>query len=171
MPIIVIDKERDFAAVAARVLTSRASKAAQTAAISALRAANPGLDPERLQPGTLVVVPPLTGGRATIAGGHEEAVPSLVGEVRAALDGLADAFEQQAADDQRERDQTLELLASGELKQASARDPDLHMQISDLTKAVRADIKAAEGEPERWRAAIETWTADLDALRQARPPK
>ncbi len=165
MAIILVDNEKDLAAVAARVLTARASKTAHADAVAALRRANPGVDVEKLRPGTVLVVPELTGGRVAVDGAHEGTLADITARVRDALGELAAAFEEHAAADAADREHTARTLAATELKRAASRDPDLRARLSELNKTLKAEAKAADGETERWHASIEQWDAALDALR------
>jgi len=161
MPFITVGKEKTLEAVATRMLTARASKSAHAEAVAALAAANPGVE---MKPGTVLVVPPLREGRVRVDGAHEGPVADLLARVDAAMDELSDAITAQAEADAAERQRTARLIASADLKQAAAKDATLRAQLSEIARAVKAETKAASGEPERWQGAIAQWRTQLGTL-------
>ena len=167
MPILVVGKEKNLAAVAARVLTARASKTAHADAINALRAANPGIDHDRLRPGTVLVVPDVSGARVNIDGAHRGTVADLTEQVKAALDGLADAVDAHTERDATSRERTLRAIGAADLKRAAGRDPQLRARLAELGRTVKADAKSATAEAETLRATLRDWTAAVEAVRPA----
>jgi hypothetical protein len=165
MAIIVVGKEKDLAAVAARVLTARASKTAHADAIAALRTANPGIEEAHLRPGTVLVVPDVEGGRVNVDGAHQGSTAELTDRVRGALEDLAAAFERHTAEDADARERSARTLAAADLKRVATRDPQLRARLAELNKTLKADAKTADGEAEQWRESIESWTGALDAIR------
>lgn len=161
MPILTVGTEKTLEAVAARILTARASSTAHAEAVTALAAANPGVD---VKPGAVLVVPPLRAGRVRVDGAHDGSVADLLGRVGAAMDELSDALTAQAEQDAAERERTARLAASADLKRAAARDPVLRARLTEVSAAVKADAKAATAEPERWQAAIGQWRTLLDTV-------
>jgi hypothetical protein len=167
MPIIVVGKEKNLAAVATRVLTARASKTAHADAIAALQAANPGIDHDRLQPGTVLVVPDVSGGRVRIDGAHQGSLADLAEQVKAALDELADAVDAHAEQDAASRERTSRTIGAADLKRAAGRDPQLRTRLAELGRTVKADAKTASADTERIRTAVQDWAAALDGVRPA----
>ena len=57
MPVIIVGTEKNLAALRPRLFSGRVSNAALKETTEALAAANPGVDLEKLQPGTILTVP------------------------------------------------------------------------------------------------------------------
>ncbi len=167
MPIIVVGKEKNLAAVATRMLTARASKATHTKTVAALQAANPGIDHDRLKPGTVLVVPDVAGARVRIDGAHEGSVAELTAQVTSALDELSAAVDAHAARDATAREHTLRTIGAADLKRAAGRDPDLRTRLSELGRTVKADAKSASADADALRAVVRDWTAAVEAVRPA----
>jgi hypothetical protein len=167
MPILVVGKEKSLAAVATRMLTARASKSAHADAVNALRAANPGIDHDRLQPGTVLVVPEVADARVKIEGAHDGSVTDLTEQVKAALAGLADAVDGHTERDSASRERTARAVGAAELKRAAARDPELRTRLAELGRTVKADAKSAAAEADALRATLRDWTAAVEAVRPA----
>ena len=170
MPIIVVDQEHDLDAVLARVLTSRASKAAREQAAAALRAANPGIDFTAITTGTVLVIPAFPAARAASG----DVVGAALGELGDLLGrGVADLLrvvEQAAESDKVEREIVADVLGSPEIKRASARDPQLKSDIEALRQALDEDAELAEHHLVQVRESVDIWSADLAALRALGTP-
>lgn len=164
MPYITVGTEKDFAAIAVRVLTARASKSAHAGAVAALAAANPGVDGEALAPGTILRIPPLAAARVKVEGVHPGSLADLVDRVRGELDGLSRAISVQGAADADRRKQYSRRLASADLRRLASSDAIVRKRLAEVAKSAKADAKAALGETARWQAALDALSKDMDTL-------
>lgn len=164
--LFVVGNETNLADLATTLLRSRTSATARESALAALRGANPSLDFDRIQPGTVVLVPPEVGAKTAVAGDDplHRAGADLVDRVRTGIDALVTAAE--AAEEQRGADQksTQELLGSALVKRLSAQSPELAANV----ESVRATLKGDDAEAKRQQAGIQeaarAWAGDLDEL-------
>jgi hypothetical protein len=135
--------------------------------LDAIREANPGLDFDRITPGTVVLVPPVEGVRPAAVTGDpvHQAADDLIARVRDGVDALvagADAAEEQRALDKKEAQ---ELFGTALVKRLSGQSAELATNI----ESVRATFKQDDVEARRQLTGVhdsrDVWTADLDALR------
>lgn len=162
----IVENQPDVAAVAARLLPTRASAALRRTAAEALRVANPTLDFERLRPGAVVVVPPEVGRLRRNAADDPagDTADALIDEARAGLTALvaaAEAAEEQAAS---ERKGTRELLDSREVARLS-QDRLLAGNVESLREVLAQEEERSGERLEAVKQAVDGWEADLKALR------
>lgn len=164
--LFIVENQGDLAAVAARLLPSRASAANRRAAAEALRAANPTLDFERLRAGEVVVVPRDIGRlRRNVADDPAgDTADGLIAEAQTGLRALVDAAqeaEQQAAEERRE---TRDLLDSRAV-QRLANDSQLSANIDALKRKLAAEEEQSDERLAVVQESVDGWEADLKALR------
>jgi hypothetical protein len=165
--LFVVGTEKNLAELAPSLLRSRTSAAVRESALDAIREANPGLDFDRITPGTVVLVPPVEGVRPAAVTGDpvHQAADDLIARVRDGVDALvagADAAEEQRALDKKEAQ---ELFGTALVKRLSGQSAELATNI----ESVRATFKQDDVEARRQLTGVhesrDVWTADLDALR------
>ncbi len=160
----VVSKRTDLESLAGELISSRASAATRRAAVDALRAANPGLDPARIDRGTVVLVPAAAGATRVEADPVEGSVTDLVDRVRAGVDALvaasASGEERRTADKQA----TQRVLSRAAVRRAA----EGSTRVAESVEEVRANLKEADAEgrrtASRLAASRERWDADLDGL-------
>lgn len=164
--LFIVEHQRDAAAIAARLLPTRASAANRRAAVEALREANPTLDLDRLHPGAVVVVPPAVGRLRRNAADDPagDTADALIDEARTGLQALVaaakDAEEQAAA----ERERTRALLDSREVARLR-QDRLLAANVESLREELAAEEEHSEERLAEVTKAVAGWEADLKALR------
>ena len=165
--LFVVGDEKNLADLAPSLLRSRTSAAARASALEAIRRANPGLDFDRIQPGTVVLVPPEVAVRRPAADADpvRQAADGLAGTVREGVKALAAASE--AAEEQRALEQKAAqgLLGSRLLERLAAGNPELKANVASVRATLEADDAEARRQLGSLREAGEAWTAELDALR------
>lgn len=164
MPIVIVDQETDAAGLAARLLKARTSKAAAERAVRAIRDSNPGLDPDRLLPGTMVVVPHLKGLRVATGDVLAPAVGEFLYRVREALVTLETAADAALESDRAEREETAEVFDSEEVRAAAQEDEVLRNTLELLRQTLAADGTDAEERTADLHSAVEGWNTELDVL-------
>lgn len=163
--LFVVTDQKDVSAVARSVLTSRASAATRSAAVEAIRRANPQLDLESLQPGTVVIVPRVTGLKARAEDPVGDVTGDLAERVREGLEALVSAA--QAGEEQRvtEKKEAQEVLGSASVKRLAASSPELEENVASVRATFKQDDAEAKRQLAAMDAAAQRWAADLEALR------
>lgn len=163
--LFVVRAERNLADLADAVLRKRTPAATRESALEAIRAANPGLDLDRIDPGTVVLLPAVKGVRPVAAGEpvHDTAA-DLVARVKEGIAALLAAGE--AAEEQRRHDrhEAEEIFADPVLKSLSSQVPELAANVKSTRKALEAEDAGAEQAMDSLRRSADDWTADLEAL-------
>jgi hypothetical protein len=170
MPVIIVGEEKDFAALRQRLFTGSVSTRAAGRVASALAAANPGVDLDALQPGTVLQVPDHLTEVALPAdfaldGLSVQALDDVVAAMDESLVWMIEtghAAEEVAAKD---RDRLREALASDEVLKAVSGNEVLQK----LLEGARSDLEQAPGEATVRQQAFEEaraeWAESLQALR------
>lgn len=164
MPIVVVDQEKTVLALATRLLRARTPRAARERAVRAIREANPGLDLDRLRPGTILVVPRLKEARGDADDVVADALAGYADRIRESLDTLAEAARGALGHDQAERDQTAEVFEAEEVRRAAGTDEMLRATLERLRVSLEDDRDSASRRTDTLLAGIERWSTDLDDL-------
>jgi hypothetical protein len=164
MPIVVVKQEKTLAALTARLLKARTSKAAKERAAHAIREANPGLDLDRLRPGTVVVVPRLAEARDDSSDLVVAALGPFFDHIRTELESLTDTARSALEADQDEREATASVLEADEVRAAAQNDPVLAETLERLRSTLADDGDIAVDNTDNLLNGIEQWFSDLDDL-------
>lgn len=165
MAVIVIDEETDERGLADRLLRSNASEASRTAAVRALRDANPGLDLAAVRPGTVVVVPDLHAGLRRPPGSVEDGLDAATERVDAQLTGLVEVVRRGRELAEAASADAAMAVADEEVRHAAERDEVVGAVVERLASNVeRAEDRAAKAD-EALTAALTAWSEDLGELR------
>ncbi|MFE7836528.1 hypothetical protein ACFU53_10865 [Streptomyces sp. NPDC057474] len=164
MPIIVVDKDKTVAALAARLLKARTSEAATERAVRAIRAANPGLDLDHLRRGTVVVVPRLEEIRTDVGDVIEDALADVVDGLRDSLDRLAEDAVTALNADRAERELTEGVFHAEAVQNAAEHDTVLRDTLESLRSSLSDDEENAARYTEMLLQGIDQWRSDLDDL-------
>jgi hypothetical protein len=174
MPVIVVGAEKNLAGLKPRLFEGSVSAAATREVNEAIKAANPHVDVDKLEPGTILTVPDDLP-KVAIRGGisfdapSKETVVGLAEQSRTALKDLVSVGKEAAKAATAERKQAAKALDDDALAAAARKDKSL---AADL-KAVRAALEEAEtGAKARTDAlgkAQAEWTAQLKALEKLLP--
>ena len=163
--LFVVGAERNLDALADVVLRKRTAFATRASALEAIRAANPGLDLDRIDPGTVVLLPDVKGVRAVSA---DEPVHDTTGDLVArVMDGIgALLVAGEAAEEQRriERHEAEEVLGDPVVKKLSSQVPELVANLKSVRSALQAEDAEAEQDMESLRQSARDWAEDLAKL-------
>jgi hypothetical protein len=170
MAVLVVGSEKSFAAVRARVATGTVSGAAAKRIADAFRKANPGVDLDQLQPGTILVVPDLPEltprGNITLDDGVMQAADLALASATEALDGLVETAARQRREAGVERRRVAKAMDAGELREIADRIPGL---LEDL-EVVRRGLEAGDAADKEHTGALKKaqgqWAEDLQAFRK-----
>lgn len=165
MAILVIDQQTDLAALTRRLLKPRTPAVVAQHAIDAILAANPGIDADRLDAGSVIVLPDLPHLREPEGRLREEAGERLIADVLRALDASVAAMDAALAADRTERERVGGLVSAHEVTQAADRDTVLRQVLTDLRAALDSDEQVARKQAETVRDSAGSWRAELQALR------
>lgn len=165
--LFVVGAERNLKALSDTVLIRQVETTTRMSALEAIRVANPGLDLDRLDPGTVVLLPDVEGVRPATAGEPlQDTAGDLVARVKDGIGALMAAGE--AAEEQRrlERQEAEEVLADPEMERLARQVPELVANMESVRASLQAeDADADAGQVlESLRQAVDVWAADLDRL-------
>jgi len=163
--IFVVGAERNLADLADAVLRKRTAAATRESALDAIRTANPGLDLDRIDAGTVVLLPDVTGVRPVAAGEPvHEAVGDLLARVEEGLGALVAAGE--SAEEQRrvERREAEEVFSDPVLKRVSSQVSELAANVRSVRESLEAEDADADQAQESLRRSADDWAADLETL-------
>ncbi|MET9724096.1 hypothetical protein [Streptomyces zaomyceticus] len=164
MPIIVVDKDKTVAALVARLLKARTSKAATARAVRAIRKANPGLDLDRLRRGTVVVVPRLAEIRTDVGDVIEDALADVLDRITHSLDQLAEDAGTALEADRAERERTEGVFHAEAVQNAAEYDTVLRDTLETLRVSLSDDEEGATRCTDMLMQGIEQWRDELDDL-------
>ncbi|MCU7820353.1 hypothetical protein [Kitasatospora sp. DSM 101779] len=162
MPIVVVEQEKTVAALAARLVKTRTSEAAKDRVVRAIREANPGIDPDRLRPGMIVVVPRLAEMRDD--DGADGPLDALLDQVGKELDALITAANDACDADTAERATTADVIDADAVRAAARNDPLLQYYLERLRATLDEDAQTAPEITASLITGTEQWYTDLDDL-------
>jgi hypothetical protein len=170
MPVIVVGAEKTFSALRPRIFTAKLSTAAAREVAEAVRVANPTVDLDKLEPGTVLTVPDVPGVRTRGELSLDETVTSgieaLANAGAAALEELAAIAKSRASESAAERKQLGASLDSKELEAAVRKDKTLAPDVAAVRQALAEEEAGAKDRAAALKKAQDEWTAELDALKQ-----
>ena len=137
MRIVRVTDEADVSEVAKGLLPARVAAKVRDGAVSAIRAANPGVDLDKLTPGMMLFVPDLD--RAAAGGGNDvatDAVSSLAGLLGDAMTELRGLAESQQADSAERVGRLTEALDDPAVQESARANP----AIAHAIEALRANL-------------------------------
>ena len=170
MAVLVVGSEKNVAAVRARVATGAVSGAAAKRIADAFRQANPGVDLDNLQPGTVLVVPDLpelkARGDITLDDGVVKAADIALANATETLDGLVETATRQRKEAAAERRRVAKVIDAGELRETADRTPGLLADLEMARQALETDEVADKVHAAALKKAQAQWAADLKAFRE-----
>jgi len=168
MPVINVGNEKNFTALRSRIFSGRVPTAAAQEVSDAIAAANPHVDLNKLEPGTVLTVPDLP--HVKVAGDlslDDTTKQVLAGIAQSSADALADivaAAKSADRDAAAERKQLTGTLSSTELGGAAGQNKDLADDIKAVQKAVADEEKASKDRATALQQASDAWNAELKTL-------
>jgi hypothetical protein len=169
MPVLVVGSEKNFTALRQRLFTTKVSTAAVREVKEAVAEANPEVDLDHLEPGTVLTIPDAP--RLSVRGEL-----SLDETPKRALEGVAvagaQALEELAASAQTaereraaERKRLAAALDSGELDAAIRKERDLRGDAEAVRAALQEQESGAKDRAAALKQAHTEWTQEMTALR------
>ena len=168
MPVIIVGNEKNFTALRSRIFSGRVPTAAAQEVSDAIAAANPHVDLNKLEPGTVLTVPDLP--HVKVAGDlslDDTTKQVLEGIAQSSADALADivaAAKSADRDAAAERKQLTATLSSTDLGRAAGQNKDLGDDIKAVQKAVADEEKASKDRATALQQASDAWNAELKTL-------
>lgn len=164
--LFVVTDQPNLSALATAVLRGRTSMATRTAALDAIRLANPTLDLDRLRPGAVVVIPAVPGVRpAATDDPVAEVADDLIGRVRDGLAALTEADGRGEESRRLDQKDAFELFDSGLVQRLARSEPQVGENIASVRAAFEQENVEAKRHGSDLRKAVDGWGADLDVLR------
>jgi hypothetical protein len=164
--LFVITHQADATAISQSLLSGRVGAAKREAVIAAIRRANPTIDLDTVQPGTIIVIPDLPDvndvGDDPVAG----AVDDLLTRTSDAVQQLRDAADSAEQHRRADADDVRALLDSAEVEQQSAHRPELTANVESVRAELDTDDAAAEAGRAEFERASQSWLRDLEVLRK-----
>jgi hypothetical protein len=168
MPVIIVGNEKNFTALRSRIFSGRVSTAAAQEVSAAIAAANPHVDLNKLEPGTVLTVPDLpsvkVSGDLSLDDTTKQVLQGIAQAGSDALDDIVAAARSAERDAAAERKQLTATLSSTELGGAAGRNKDLGDDVKAVQKAVSDEEKAAKDRTAALQQASDTWNAELKTL-------
>jgi hypothetical protein len=168
MPVLIVGSERNLSQLKSRLFQGRVSRARLATVTDAVARANPGVDLDRLEPGTVLTIPELPEVDLDAGLSVDPVTKQAVAEA-ARLYG--EALEAAAAEDTARRDEARTERASvaKALEAASGAAGRGDKELAAAIKAARAALDADEERDKEDRAlarkAVRSWASDLNAMR------
>jgi hypothetical protein len=170
MPIIVVDTEKNFAALRPRLFRGRVSRADAQEVAAAIREANPHADLDKLAPGTVLTVPDLPavrlGRELALDETTARGVEGLAELGKQALAGLMGAAEKQTAEARKSRAQVLKAMDKVADGRPRPRDARASKAFASARKAFDEEDDRAKKRAATLKAAQAEWTEGLDELKE-----
>lgn len=168
MPVLIVDTEKNFAALRARLFSGRVSTAAARAVAEAVRAANPHADLDALQPGTVLTIPDAPRlaieGELSLDEATRRRIEELTAGATAALDELVTVAGGREREGAAERKRLAKLLDAREVEAAAGEDSALAADVEATRSAVAEEERRAKERAAALKQAHSDWTAELKAL-------
>jgi hypothetical protein len=162
MRTVVVNTERDLAALRTRVMRPGVSEARLRAVEETIRAANPHLDLDRLHPGAVVVLPD----HPDVAGDPASSAVSAIDAVGAALPKVRETVRQSAQAAARRGDDLARVLTAREVSHAADSDDELRAEVTRLGAAVAERQRRAQEWAQRVADSTAGWQAAMEELRR-----
>ena len=173
MPIVVVANEKNFAALRPRVFAGTVSDRTAKDVTEAVRKANPHVDLEKLEPGTVLTIPDSPAVRAagdlSVGDTAQEAVGRVVEAGKSTLDEVAARAAKQESAARTERAQVLKSLDAIGTTTTRPREKGMAKDIQDARDALAAEDELAKQRSATVKKAVGEWKAGLDALREIGP--
>jgi hypothetical protein len=173
MPVIIVGTEKNLAALRPRLFSGRVSNAALKETTEALAAANPGVDLEKLQPGTILTVPDSphvsVKGDVSLDDTTKELFEGLANAGASTLKDLVATAQKTERDAAAERKQLAASLASKDVDAATRKDKTLAADVKAALDAVDFEEKQAKQRAAALDEARADWDKELKALKSLLP--
>jgi predicted nucleic acid-binding Zn-ribbon protein len=173
MAVIIVGTEKNFAALRPRLFSGKVSTSAVKETTEALAAANPDVDLQALQPGTILTVPDLphvsVKGDVSLDDTTKQMLEGLANAGASALDELVATARTVERDAAAERKQLAAALSAKELDAAVRTDKTLGADLKAAQSAVDDAEQQARARATALDEARADWSKELKALQGLLP--
>jgi len=175
MPVIVVGDEKTFAALRPRLFAgARLSQSASKDAAEAIAAANPHVNLDRLEPGTVLTVPDdvpklSMGARLSFDQPTRSAVAGLAAGGKSTLDAIAASAKELDKQSIADRKNLAKTLDAEELATAARRDKTLRAALAAATEAMTQQEADENDRAAALESARKAWSSELDTLAKLLP--
>jgi hypothetical protein len=173
MPVLIVGRETTIGALQPRLFKGRVTDKVKDTAIAALRKANPGIDFERLTPGTVLELPKIPEIQAPSGLSTGSVIGDSFSEIASRLGDAVQETETGAAEESKSetarRRQLAKALKSKDVQAAAKRDPRLAEALTAAEAAMTAQIATDKANAASNKKAFRQWASDLDKLRGLLP--
>jgi hypothetical protein len=170
MPIVIVGEERSFSQLRPRLFAGSVSRTAYRRVSEAVIAANPHIDMSRLEPGTVLTIPDLPEVKLRENLSTDEITKRMVEEVHDAFRKSMDTAQEQSAArakaDKADRTKVMAALKDPGVAKARRTDKRLAGDIEVVAAALDEEEERAKEGTAVLKKAVESWSADLDSLRE-----
>jgi hypothetical protein len=170
MAVIIVGNEKNFAALRPRLFSGRVSAAVVHDVTQAVAAANPNVDLNKLEPGTVLTIPdhPRVNveGDISLDDATKAALAQVAEEAGNTLDQLVATSHGVDRDDASERDALNKAIGGTQINAISSRidDKNVANDMKALKKAITDEQQASQARAAALTDASSAWSADLKAL-------
>ncbi len=170
MPILIVGTEKSFAALRKRLFAGKVPKNVADEVADAIREANPNVDLDDLQPGTVLSIPESS--RVAIRGGlvpgleTTDALEGLFNASKEALQSLADSATARERQDRTKRRSIMKTLDEDAVVSAALKDKKLGADLAAVRETIAAEDGRAKERASTMKKAQGEWTAGLKALKK-----
>jgi hypothetical protein len=173
MAVLVVGNEKNLAGIRARLVSGRVSRAAAKRIADGFRHANPGVNFDALQPGTVLSVPslPELSGHADLSldAATGQAADAVVANASEILGTLGESAARLAKEARAERRAVAKAIERDEVRAAIERIRGLGDDVEAVSRAIdQADVEAKD-RATAVKAAVTQWARDLEELRAMIP--
>lgn len=170
MPIVVVGKEKNFAALRPRLFEGKVSNTVAGEVAARVREANPHANLDKLTPGTVLTIPDSpkvhVRGEVSIDTPTVSELKGLGDQAKALLAGIVSVADEREAQTREDRARALEALDAIGTSAARPWDKALTKEIASARKALAAEDEHADRRLETLKRAQADWTEGLDGLLQ-----
>jgi hypothetical protein len=168
MPVLVVGSEANLAGLKGRLFSDKVSSGASEKVTTAIRAANPGVDFDKLEPGTVLTVPDLPGvsirGDLSLDDGIAKAADAVLAQASEILAGLVETAVRQEREGEAERGELVKGMDDSGIREAADKVPGLADDLEQTRRAIGEEEGAAKDRVAALQNAQETWTKELAEL-------
>ena len=173
MPMIVVGTEKNFAALRPRLFEGKVSTAATQDVAAAVKAANPDVDLDKLEPGTVIYVPDsphvAVQGGLSLDDGTTGMLAGLSEAGAAALKDVATAARKRETEAAAERKQLAQSLKGTQVTAATRKDKALAAGLKAARHALTQEDAQAKARSAALKQAQSEWGKELTALKNLIP--
>lgn len=169
MPVLVVGNEKNLAGIRARLVTGTVSRAAARRIADAFRHANPGVDLDALQPGTILTIPPVpeldVRANMSLDAAIGQAADAAVANASEILDGFVETATRLAKEARAQRREVAKAIDQEEVRAAIERTRGLGDDLGAVSQSIEQREADAKARAAVLRKAADQWTKDLNEFR------